>query len=54
MLIKFTIIIVLALVLILACADIEDNSQRSESERFPNSVLEKASITLTTEGRKEA
>jgi len=50
---KFSIIIVLASILIFACADIEDNSQRSEQESFPNSILENANITLTTEGRKE-
>lgn len=47
-------ILTLVSVLAFGCADIEETSQSTESERFPNSVLEKASVTLTTEGRKEA
>jgi len=37
-----------------ACSDLEDYSNQAESQKFPNSVLENANITLTTKGFKEA
>lgn len=39
---------------VLSCTTQEDRSEKATSEQAPSSILEDATITLTTEGRKDA
>ena len=48
------IILPVFLLFLSSCSDLEDYSNQSQSKKFPNSILEKANITLTTKGFKEA
>ncbi len=48
------LILMAAAVFMISCSTTENEPESVATEKFPNSILENATITLTSEGRKDA